>query len=282
MNRCLALVPCFLMLASCGAKTASDGSVADVQTDTATQPKDVGDVFGPDVTAADTDDALAADDAAQTDVQPVVCPDSDQDGHTALACGGDDCDDNDPVVHPSATEYCDLKDNDCNGITDDVASLQLAAGYYCGSCKTQCTSDQTCTGGKCVVKKSCSDECAVGQKKCQDGCTVVECVGASGPSDCNQWATSTTTCPTGTGCNQGLCGPGGTCGMPKLPCTSDDIGQNAGTFSCASTSFTDQQPLQFCGGGNVSCTGGTGCPVLFSHGYSSGCSNGSCNCEKVQ
>lgn len=31
-----------------------------------------------------------------------------------------DCDDSDPAVNPGATEVCDGKDNDCNGVSDDV------------------------------------------------------------------------------------------------------------------------------------------------------------------
>ena len=32
-----------------------------------------------------------------------------------------DCDDTDPAVHPGAEEVCDAKDNDCNGVVDQVA-----------------------------------------------------------------------------------------------------------------------------------------------------------------
>ncbi|MBW1810195.1 MAG: choice-of-anchor D domain-containing protein, partial [Deltaproteobacteria bacterium] len=47
--------------------------------------------------------------------------DKDVDGDTYLdpACGGDDCDDLDPLVNPGADEIQDAKDNDCNGLVDE-------------------------------------------------------------------------------------------------------------------------------------------------------------------
>ena len=50
------------------------------------------------------------------------CEDKDGDGYTSGECEGIDCDDNDPGVHPGATESCDEKDNDCNGDIDEDCS----------------------------------------------------------------------------------------------------------------------------------------------------------------
>jgi hypothetical protein len=53
------------------------------------------------------------------------CGDADRDGFIDTACGGADCDDSDPTIHPNALDWCgDGTDQDCSG-----ADLDCAAGH---------------------------------------------------------------------------------------------------------------------------------------------------------
>jgi hypothetical protein len=69
------------------------------------------------------------------DEDEVVCggiveegDDADGDGHIDENDGGDDCDDNDPLVHPGMVELWDIRDNDCDGSADN---LGLETLYRC-------------------------------------------------------------------------------------------------------------------------------------------------------
>ena len=61
--------------------------------------------------------------------------DADNDGHSSIASGGDDCDDSDPAVHPGALELCNGTDDDCDAVIDNdfgVGSACQSAPNVCG------------------------------------------------------------------------------------------------------------------------------------------------------
>ena len=59
-------------------------------------------------------------------IQQVAC---DAPGEGWLDDGGTDCNDGDPTTFPGADEYCDRRDNDCNGVVDDDTALDTQTWY---------------------------------------------------------------------------------------------------------------------------------------------------------
>src|SRR5690606_946482 len=69
--------------------------------------------------------------------------DEDGDGHASMVCGGDDCDDSDPLVYTGAIEVCDPmnRDEDCDASTfgfrdgdgDGFPDARCCNGTSCGS-----------------------------------------------------------------------------------------------------------------------------------------------------
>ncbi len=52
---------------------------------------------------------------------PSGCDDRDGDGRGPGCAAGPDCNDRDPSVHPGALETCNFKDDDCDGLVDQLA-----------------------------------------------------------------------------------------------------------------------------------------------------------------
>jgi hypothetical protein len=63
---------------------------------------------GTDATTSETPDGSGErtdPSSSSTGIDACDPPDGDGDGHAAIACGGLDCDDDDPLVHPDAIDY---------------------------------------------------------------------------------------------------------------------------------------------------------------------------------
>jgi cysteine-rich repeat protein len=78
--------------------------------------------------------------------------DVDDDGYDAVACGGGDCDDTDPDVHPRAGDtYGDGEDTDCDGL--DCQAGQVGDAYYAVCSKT--TSGQSVASSWTAAHAAC-------------------------------------------------------------------------------------------------------------------------------
>lgn len=80
---------------------------------------------GPDESDTGSDSGTNTSDV-DADMSGLTCTrDADGDGHVALECGGDDCDDLDGARSPSRAEICDEIDNNCNQVINDAINCSF-------------------------------------------------------------------------------------------------------------------------------------------------------------
>jgi hypothetical protein len=123
---------------------------------------------------ADCDDLdVCTTDACENGACSHAPRDDDDDGWQPKLCGGEDCNDLNPNVHPGLPEDCkDGSDNDCNGVID-CFDPACTAVPDCG-CQPS-PSGEVCTNKKdddCDMVVDCNDADCAGTQAC--GCSPTE------------------------------------------------------------------------------------------------------------
>lgn len=212
-----------------------------------------------------------ADDACKANVRceaaSSVCVfdilDKDRDGHAPPVCGGGDCNDADPLVHPEASESCNGVDDDCDGLVDEpspaidkqcgVTSVCESGSCVCkpeNSCGVFCTDIQKNVdhcggcGHSCGTNPGASSgwgswRCTEGECTCSgDACDTVCTRLAEDAKNCGQCGH---VCATNERCQNGACVPVHVCTKNSGTCDGDEF--------CRTT-----YPANNLGGIGVGCT----------------------------
>ena len=148
---------------------------------------------------------------------------------------GNDCNDLDDTVYPTATELCDNKDNDCNSGTDDGSGESwFGDATSCGLGGCSSTGQLTCSSG------SQFDTCVIGNPTGDDtDCNNID-------NDCDglvdeHYVTTTTNCGAGVCSSTGLlecqsgsevdsCAPGTPTETPEATC-NDTLDNDCDSFA---------------------------------------------------
>ncbi len=124
------------------------------------------------------------------------CDDNDDDGY----CAGEDCNDNNGSIHPSAAETCaDNVDNDCDGLTDEGCCYDRDSDGHSAYDAARCPSGSDCDDANWAVNPGQGEACLDSIDNDCDGRTDEDCCvdldgdGHLGYSDAR--------CPAGTDCD---------------------------------------------------------------------------------
>lgn len=242
---------------------------------------------GPECVFHSADDELDAV-AGLNEDDTAICIDGDGDGHRAASCGGSDCNDADPRVHPGAFEPCDAtEDFDCmpreecpSGTRCDAATGLCASVCFEGGC----TEGFTCNAGGFCVESACAartEPCPAGTV-CRGGACVEPCEGVVCPRGevCVGGACvdpcAGVVCPSMQVCIAGragaltLCGPACTCldlpssvlCEPGTACDARPGSETAGLCVDAGCETASCAPGEVCVGGRcIDACEGVRCPL---------------------
>jgi hypothetical protein len=185
--------------------------------------------------------------------------DQDKDGQPPKLCGGFDCNDADPMVHPGMAEQCDGKDNDCDGLTDNGTLCSGLLQCINGSCS--CPSANAC-GAECVDKSSSNQHCGQCYHPCSTGSTCVAgtCQCGAGATLCGSSCVNLDSDPNHCGACSASCAPGYTCSnktcmCTKTPCSGACVDVGTDPANCGTCGHTCPSGAA-CQGGSCACYGG--------------------------
>ncbi len=188
--------------------------------------------------------------------------DGDMDGHGAMSCGGDDCDDMNASRHPGATEVCaNGVDEDCNGMVDEGCCVAgLACTTTCGTGGTT-----TCAGPMTLGPCAPPAETCNGRDDNCDGVVDEGCCSTGAPCTTSCGSTGMTNCPGSTcippaeTCNGRDDNCDGrvdeTCCTAGAPCTTPCGSMGTTTCSTSGTPGPCMPPSESCNGRDDDCDG---------------------------
>jgi hypothetical protein len=196
-----------------------------------------------------------------------VCPDNDHDGYTAQY----DCNDNNPLVHPGATELCNGIDDNCNNTVDEGCAVCTDADSDGYKAQSGCNTAVDCNDNNALVHPGTTELCNGIDDNCNgttdEGFNLQTdtsncgqcghvCSAVNGSSTCNSGICTISSCNAGyadcdTNANNGCEVNTGTdivnCGACGHACAA---GQSCVNGTCATTSCSGGQTL--CGSSCVS------------------------------
>ena len=177
--------------------------------------------------------------------------DKDKDGYPPQVCGGGDCNDNDPAIHPGATITCDGKDDACTGVIDQ----EPHADQWCQSSKGP---QFVCASGSCTCPAA---------NVCGSSCTDK----MTDPQNCGTCGKS---CPTGDACMNGTCA----CSAPLKVCNGSCIDVSSDPSNCGSCGKVCAGDAALCESGACTCLSpgtmcGTSCVYLSDNSNCGSCGN---------
>ncbi len=176
----------------------------------------------------------------------VACGDNDNDGFSALQCGGADCDDYDPNINPGEAEVCgDGMDQNCDNIDQICNSVSAISDTFAichsASCAVPCTSNNDCgdPDNPACIEASCQPGCEEGTTLCGDGICRADCTPSPIPVTCVDDGLcdidencECTDCNTPPG-QRDSCAPGLVCSAAGV--CEPNTGTITGTVSCQGT-----------------------------------------------